>query len=166
MKAGKPRNNPTVSARKAKETDAPHPKKTVVTALKRFMAAREKKFEKQLKESDHLARFEKARQIALRLSDPRQVALYIAELNEEAVIQAHKHHEKMEECASFWYGPNGLRWLALKKEMDPEEWSAYTAFMDEAALNAFQRLSEKVRLRECADLYDSALREKLKYQDE
>ena len=140
MKASQVKSAPPASLKRAVEADAPHPKKAIVTALKKFMAARDKKVEKQVNEGDHLALFEKARQLALRLEDPHQVAVYIGELNEEAVAQAHKHHEKLKECKSFWYGPKGLRWLAFKKGMEPEEWSAYEDFMDDAALKALEEL--------------------------
>jgi hypothetical protein len=131
-----------------------HPKKAIVTALRKFMAAREGKIEKQLHDGkrrtdvNHLALFEKARQLALRLADPQQVLAYIGELNQEAVDHAHRHHLKLTECQSFWYGPNGLKWLANKKGMEPKEWSAYAEFMDAAALKALQQISLEAESRQ------------------
>ena len=117
--------------------DGPQPKKAIVTALKKFMAARDRKIEKQSSEGDHLALFEKARSLALRLADPNEVAVCIGELNQEAVAHAHKHRKKLRECNAFWYGAKGLEWLAYKKGMVPAEWSEYQEFMDEAAYRAF-----------------------------
>ena len=131
-----------VNASKRKtETAKPHPKRVIVTALRKFMAARDSKIEKQSKVGNHLAQFERARQLALRLEDPNQLPVYIGELNKEAVAHAHLHHAKLKECKAFWYGPEGLKWLAYKRGMETGEWSAYQEFMDEAALKALWALS-------------------------
>ncbi len=116
---------------------SPHPKKAIITALKKFMAARDRKIEKQSSKGDHLALFKKARSLALRLADPKEVAIYIGELNQEAVAHAHKHRKKLRECNAFWYGAKGLEWLALKNGMGPANWMAYEEFMDEAAYRAY-----------------------------
>ncbi|MBK8361254.1 MAG: hypothetical protein IPL15_20655 [Comamonadaceae bacterium] len=137
VKENQLKRTPATAQKMGPVADGPQPKKAIVTALKKFMAARDRKIEKQSSEGDHLALFEKARSLALRLADPNEVAVCIGELNQEAVAHAHKHYEKLKECKAFWYGAKGLEWLAYKKGMVPAEWSEYQEFMDEAAYRAF-----------------------------
>ncbi len=118
-----------------------HPQKGIVTAFTKFMAARDGKVMKQMNEgNDHQALAKKARELARRLSEPKQVTAYIGELEKEAAVHDKRHQEKLRECKTFWYGPEGLMWLAHKKGMESEQWAAYTQFMDDMAFRAFQKL--------------------------
>jgi len=140
VKKNQPKRKPATAQKMDPVASSPHPKKAIVTALKKFMAARDRKIEKRSSEGDHLALSEKARLLALRLADPNEVAVYIDELNREALAQAHMYHENLNDCKAFWYGAEGLEWLAFKKGMEPSEWSAYQEFMDDAAYRAFLEL--------------------------
>ncbi|MDP9974554.1 hypothetical protein J2W39_005823 [Variovorax paradoxus] len=128
----------------------PHPKKAVATSLKRFIKLREERIEKQAGELDLLGRADEARQLARRLTDPAQVPLYIAELNEQADDFENGYQARLKGCQAFWYGPNGLEWLASKKNMQSRDWLAYAEFMDEAALKALAALIERDLLRRYA----------------
>jgi hypothetical protein len=135
-----------------------HPKKGIVTALKRFMNARDRKIAKQSSEGDHLALSQKGFQLARRLSDPGQVAACIFELQEEAAAHAQRHYAKLQECKTFWHGPEGLKWLAFKKGMEPEQWSAYEEFMDNTARKALQKLLLQELVEKVDDMDEAALK--------
>ena len=123
-----------------------HPKLSIVRGLIRFMNLRDVKIAKQtlvskerkLTANDHHVMAEKARQLAERLSDPNQVSAYICELTQKADAHVQAHREMLDEVIDFWYGPAGLSWLALQKDMDPKDWSEYTDFMDAAAMKAHE----------------------------
>lgn len=124
-----------------------HPKKGILTSLKRFIALREEKLEKQAHEGDPLGLASNARQLAARLADPEQVAAHISELNAKADAYEDEYQSRLEKCKAFWYGPDGLAWLGEKKGMQSHDWLAYADSMDQAALKALAALIERELLR-------------------
>jgi len=121
-----------------------HPKRGIVTSLKRFMTLRDEKIQKQVADTDDPhGRAEWCRELASRLADPEQVVKYIGQLNQWADWCEQEHWGRLQKCTLFWYGPDGLAWLATKKNMKPSDWMHYAEFMDEAALKALSVLIEQ-----------------------
>lgn len=117
-----------------------HPMKGIATSLRKFMAARDEKIDKQAGTIEHLSRAERALHLADRLSKPHEVVKYISELKQDAADEKVKHRVKLGEAINFWYGPAGLEWLAFKKGMNPCAWVHYEALLDQHAMDALKKI--------------------------